>query len=157
MDMDELTLSKGCGTCKAIKPLEDFNRSRNAPDGRDWRCKECSYSRLKIWKQENPDKVYLHEVKRRHGGITKAELDDMLAAQEGACAICGSTDPGSKRRNFSIDHDHKCCPKDKSCVKCRRGLLCGVCNSSLGGFRDDPELLRKAADYIEKWNANHSD
>jgi hypothetical protein len=27
--------------------------------------------------------------------------------------------------------------------------LCGLCNGALGAFKDDPELMRTAADYIE--------
>jgi hypothetical protein len=31
-----------------------------------------------------------------------------------------------------------------------RALLCHHCNVSLGRFKDDPALLRAAADYLEK-------
>jgi hypothetical protein len=35
------------------------------------------------------------------------------------------------------------------CGKCIRGLLCVNCNLALGQLKDDPALLRKAADYLE--------
>ena len=32
-----------------------------------------------------------------------------------------------------------------------RALLCDYCNVGLGRFEDDPERLRKAADYLERY------
>ncbi len=65
----------------------------------------------------------------------------MLASQDGKCAICGTTDTG-KHMNFCIDHDHA--------TGKIRSLLCNFCNAGLGHFRDNPQLLRKGADYIIK-------
>lgn len=31
-----------------------------------------------------------------------------------------------------------------------RGLLCDDCNQGIGHFRDSPDLLRRAADYLEE-------
>ena len=32
-----------------------------------------------------------------------------------------------------------------------RGFLCRACNVGLGHFKDDPELMRRAAEYIERY------
>ena len=68
----------------------------------------------------------------------------MLAAQGGTCALCDAT-PESQRAKyqtyFHVDHCH-----DTGRV---RGLLCGEHNMLLGRFNDDPDLLRRAADYID--------
>jgi hypothetical protein len=75
-------------------------------------------------------------------GMTVAGYDELLAAQRGRCAVCGTTDPGGHWSRFHIDHDHRCGQI--------RGLLCNRCNGGLGYFFDDPELLRSAADYLER-------
>lgn len=64
------------------------------------------------------------------------------------CGLCGATEG-----RLDIDHDHTCCPKGRSCGKCTRGFLCRPHNVGLGMFGDDPEQLRAAADYIERFRA----
>jgi hypothetical protein len=71
-------------------------------------------------------------------GITAEDYERMLVSQCGVCWICG-TDPGEKP--LRVDHCH-----DKGHV---RGLLCDNCNLALGLFKDNPDLLRRAADYLE--------
>ena len=44
--------------------------------------------------------------------------------------------------SLAVDHNHK--------TGRVRGLLCGNCNTSLGGFKDNPALLNKAIRYIEE-------
>lgn len=41
--------TKYCSSCKAIKPVEDFNRANASPDGRQYMCKKCQSSRDKIF------------------------------------------------------------------------------------------------------------
>ena len=42
-----------------------------------------------------------------------------------------------------IDHDHACCPAEKSgCVQCVRGLLCLSCNTALGQIERKLDLAR---------------
>lgn len=72
-------------------------------------------------------------------GLTVEQYDDMLAAQGGVCAIC-SRPPGKTR--LHVDHDHK--------TGIVRGLLCFSCNHRvLSAARDNPAVLRAAAEYIE--------
>lgn len=73
-------------------------------------------------------------------GLTQEEYDQILEAQNGACAICG----GSRNYNLQVDHCHK--------TEAVRGLLCKACNKwVLRGARDNPQTLRSAAEYLENY------
>lgn len=93
-------------------------------------------------------------LKRKYG-MTLECYELMLARQNGCCKICGlraedetQTDRGGYRRAFAVDHDHSCCPGSISCGKCVRGLLCAMCNTGLGAFRDDKAVLLAAMQYL---------
>lgn len=81
-------------------------------------------------------------------GLTKDRYEEMFQAQEGRCPICHS-ELVLGEGTTHIDHDHSCCPGPYSCGRCVRALLCDNCNPGLGYFKDDPALLRAAADYLE--------
>lgn len=99
----------------------------------------------KKWELENPEaKERRRKQLLRKYNLTPETYDELLAKQGGKCAICGTTDPHHKSGIFCVDHDHL---KNK-----RRGLLCFPCNSGLGGFKDNPELLLKAASYLERFS-----
>ena len=105
-------------------------------------CKPHYYRRQNRW-----DATGWKSALTRNYNITPEEYEQMLEAQGGQCAICnGSND--SKKKRLAVDHDHACCPESgKSCGSCIRGLLCDDCN--IGKFKEDPELLRAAANYFE--------
>lgn len=70
-------------------------------------------------------------------GISQAVYDEMLAAQDGRCAICQE---GNGRYLLAVDHNHA--------TKSVRGLLCQRCNAGLGQFKDVPDRLEAAARYL---------
>jgi len=72
-------------------------------------------------------------------GITIEQYDELLRAQGGVCAACAA--PPTEKRLLDVDHDHR--------TGRVRGLLCRRCNRALGSLRDDPELARKLATYLE--------
>ena len=89
-----------------------------------------------------PELVRKKSLKSNYG-LTVEQYDAMVRVQEGKCAICRSDNPGNSRsKNWHIDHCH-----DTDRV---RALLCHGCNTGLGAFKDDPELLRAAVAYLEK-------
>lgn len=118
-----------CIRCGMDLPLAAFSPHRNGRDGLNGACKACEVERSQF---------------RKHG-LTTLEKDAIATAQ-GGCAICGRTNPGVK--GWVVDHDRSCCPSDRSCADCRRGVLCQWCNNTLGYALDDPLTLRRAADYL---------
>lgn len=73
-------------------------------------------------------------------GVTIEQYDEMLAQQNGLCAICNKT--CGTGRNLAVDHDHATGEV--------RGLLCAECNTGLGKFKDSLDLLTGAMSYLIK-------
>lgn len=78
--------------------------------------------------------------------LTGAQVRKLVAQQDHKCAICRK--PFANRGN--IDHDHACCPGEKSCGKCIRGVLCKKCNTAIGMLDDDPDRCFMAAAYLQR-------
>lgn len=82
---------------------------------------------------------------KRDFGISLEQYQDMFAAQGGLCACCGQPETQTykgERKWLAVDHCHA--------SGNLRQLLCAACNQGLGHFRDDPDLLRAAARYLER-------
>jgi ribosomal protein S14 len=119
-----------CIKCKRVLPLSEFYRSGLNGGPRDYICKECNSE----YRKEHPNL----ENRYKKYGITYEEYKNMLVKQNNRCAICGKKNKGKR---FAVDHDHT--------DGVIRGLLCESCNTGLGLFNDDIELLHKAIIYIE--------
>lgn len=120
---------KQCSGCRSWFGLADFTSNRSSRDGLNQRCRRC---------------CALQKLLSRYR-MSLAAYAGLLESQ-GGCAVCGGDNDG---KALCVDHDHACCPGDRSCGQCVRGLLCGACNRSLGLMSDDPNRLRAAADYLE--------
>lgn len=90
---------------------------------------------------KNPE-WYVKDRARRYG-VPLEFMQEVL--NRNACDIC-HVGPGIKGR-LVIDHCHE--------RNVLRGLLCDLCNHMLGHAKDNADTLRKAADYIDYFNANH--
>ena len=99
------------------------------------------------WYEKNKDKVSqdrrsrtkANPARRWNRLISTEEFQAVVTEQAGRCAICGD---GVK---LLVDHDHA--------TGQLRGLLCNGCNCALGFMRDNPAILRKAAEYLERRKA----
>ena len=102
--------------------------------------------KLRAQRAANPEKARAAGLKHRYS-LDLERFDALLAAQGGACGVCGTTKPGGKGA-WNVDHDHTCCAGNRSCGACVRGLLCHHCNTGLGMFRDSPDTLTSAIAYL---------
>ena len=175
-----MTSQKICTKCNIKKPFSDFHKDRTTKTGvRSW-CKQCisvdpkKIARVKKRYQENKEeikkkrkewyysnidkvketgrkyrdrpghkeRVYNNNLMRMYG-IDINRYNQILESQNYTCAICGSTEIGTKhQKNFHVDHCHT--------TKKVRGLLCKSCNIMLGEAKDDPRIISRAIEYLER-------
>ena len=77
---------------------------------------------------------------RKRYGISDEIYFEMLAAQGGGCAVCQSPEPGNGKSGFfDVDHDHE--------TGFVRGLLCRLCNITLGVLEKHRARLEKLDTY----------
>lgn len=135
---------KTCSQCKETKLLTLFSRNKNSKDGRKSICKSCQSDYNKKWTSLNKEKKYERSKwwqKETKYGITKEKYQQLLLDQDNKCAICGTVSEENNHGHLYVDHDHL--------TKKVRGLLCRACNSALGLFRDNIEILEKAKQYLK--------
>jgi hypothetical protein len=118
---------KRCTRCRQVKPIGDFYRSANQPDGKHHTCKMCRRQEKKDWHQRS-------YIQATHG-LSPERYQEMVRQQEGRCRICKEDKP------LVVDHDH-----GSGVV---RGLLCQNCNRGLGMFRDSSDRLLQAVAYLK--------
>jgi len=120
--------SKVCRDCQIDKAAAAFAKNWGHGSGLQARCKDCRR---------------IFDTLRKYS-LSRESFDAILAAQNGACAICDRAFVESPQ----VDHDHSCCAYDGSCGRCVRGLLCGSCNRAVGLMGDDADRLMAASAYI---------
>lgn len=78
---------KRCPDCGQVKPIEDFVRNSSTKSGRGFYCRPCWNIRIKRHKQKlyGGERAFLLQLRYK---LTQEELERMLDAQEGLCAIC---------------------------------------------------------------------
>lgn len=144
-----------CIPCRRARRIASDEFEKRKPYNDQWRAENVehtsAYSRR--WAAENKDKIlaYKRSAQSRERsrawrlssafGLTIEDYEAILAHQGGVCAICGRKQADlSTSRRLHVDHSHK-----SGLV---RGLVCWFCNTAIGKFRDDPDLLEKASKYL---------
>jgi hypothetical protein len=162
--------SKQCRYCSDLeasqRPCKRCGRVntefRKKKDGRRRSpCRKCEAELAKKWRKENPEEhkrrkkqwEIKYPEKHRRGvmrrtwrrlGLDPNDIEKKLSNHKGGCQICGDLQP-EYYQFLSVDHCHS--------TGKFRGFLCPNCNSALGLFKDKPELLIRAADYLNTFRA----
>lgn len=126
---------KMCAKCGRTKPFSEFYADRKMSLGLRSYCRSCECARV------------VADVRRRNYGVTAQDFRDRLESQNGMCAACGDS-LKVENHGTAIDHDHNCCPGNRTCGECIRGILCMSCNLALGMIKDDPNRALALAAYL---------
>lgn len=97
---------------------------------KDWRAQNKEHERARVvkWKADNKELIKQQSTEARLGrlyGMTLAQYEAMLTAQNNKCLVCGKPESYPGRR-LAVDHCHT--------TNKVRGLLCGLCNRTLGVY-----------------------
>lgn len=147
-------------------------RQRSAASKKRYESREAYNAYMRDWREQNKDRInaeirerlltdkeYAEKVRAQERaryaanpeahrserlksvyGITLDDYMVMYESQKGRCAICNEEKPSKGKKGLVVDHCHT--------HGHIRMLLCFECNTGLGRFKDDVQLLAKAIDYL---------
>ena len=130
--------SLSCSTCESEKPVSEFYKNSSRGRGYDYECKDCS--KISKKKAYSSEKNKRNKIVSRYG-ISIDDYNVMFDVQNGCCAIC-NTHQSNLKRSLAVDHCHT---SGKV-----RGLLCTICNTGIGQFKDSVVFLNSAIAYLTK-------
>jgi hypothetical protein len=135
-----------CAAIPASMETSEKKRQARAEYARQWRAANPERSRANARRYYLTNLERVRERKRGSGlarayGLTVERWNELFAAQGGACAVCRSSEPNTKRGW----HTHHCHKSGRV-----RGILCHHCNISLGAAKEDSARLRALAEYIDQ-------
>lgn len=144
-----LGVQRACTKCGLSKDLGEFYKHPDYADGRHSWCKGCFKEARIAHRTAHPELA-----KNTKYGV---DFNLMWAKQQGLCALCGTLmlPKGQGALSVVVDHDHSCCPDQKSCGLCVRGLLHSRCNQLLGMSFEDTNILHAAVEYLDRWRGSH--
>jgi hypothetical protein len=115
--------SKYCADCSVSCDEHDYYKKA---------CRACHTAYQKAYPVAAKRK---QQYQRKHKyGLTYEELAELESIQ--ACEVCGETE------DLVIDHNHD--------TREVRGVICRGCNTALGHAKDDPQILKSLAAYLEE-------
>lgn len=123
--------------------------------GKVWRGRRL-YHRAKQYRTDRPEwfaaqkKLDAKNQTAKRRGMTEAEFESRVAAQNNLCPIGNHPFVGRGQDRFAPVRDH--CHM----TGMDRAILCSEHNRALGGFHDSPIELQDAIGYVQKWSADHS-
>ncbi len=151
---------KFCSKCERTLDSSAFNRDKHEVDGLSLRCGECNraYRRSLYAEPHRKKRInassqsyrntesgqrsrFKSALKSRYG-MTVLQYAKMMKAQDDRCDICAKSF-GDGLTAPAVDHNHT--------TTHVRAILCKACNFMLGYAYEEPDVLRSAALYIERF------
>ena len=112
-------------------------------------CPKCGHK----WVKATSGESYCAPCRSAYHRVIRALKKKHSPPEDHICDICGKTEDqlkdmfgkhGIVKSKWRLDHCH---------ISGQfRGFLCHSCNSGLGNFQDDPEVLQKAITYLNYFN-----
>lgn len=119
---------KICNACHILKKMDEFDVNQTDAKGRKTTRPSCKDCRKTI------DGVSLLPSEKKR--MDKIKPKDIFT-----CPICQKTSIVGITANLVRDHDHK--------TGKARAWICDSCNTGLGRFKDDTELLAAVIEYLK--------
>jgi len=165
--------SKRCTKCLTVKPLTEYYARKEAPSKKMSACRSCrvkttlawrssergrqsSVKAAAEWRRKNREasraasrKWAAENLENRRNyrflkdyGVSRSEVADYLLSVGGRCEICQHEIHlgGRSKWRACVDHCHE--------TGDVRGVLCSNCNSAIGLFANNPDLLISGSRYL---------
>jgi hypothetical protein len=132
---------KKCSYCLKTQSKSEFNKMSHNKDLLHSHCKDCLSHRAKLYRDDHKAELKAASILRRYK-LSVEQYNTMIKDCNNCCTICKVELLGTNTDANApcIDHCHT--------TNIVRGILCMQCNKGLGLFRDSPESLVNAAQYL---------
>lgn len=140
-------LSSQCRVCIREYRQRPEIKARALASQREWRQRPENSEKIKAWSKRFRESDYgqlwiMDDNLKRNYGIGISKYNELFAEQGGRCSICEKHQSDFPKR-LAVDHDH--------ITGDVRALLCHHCNTALGAFDENEDLLIKAVEYLKKF------
>ena len=150
-------MCKSCESARKIKSYDPLKRKNDYVKNKDQNLlrsrkyndanKEAIQKKRKEYYNNNK-LLFLENSWKKRGILNKnseffkkKDFDELFEKAGKCCEICKITTP-NHTKGFFVDHCHT--------TGFARGIICGHCNTGLGGFKDDITNLKNAITYLDK-------
>ena len=120
---------KICNICHKLLSTTEFARNQNAKNNRSVRRPSCKECRKQLEGKDATPKAKLEWSKNKPQN------------EPFECPICGKRTIAGITSKVVLEHNHRTGEV--------RGWVCDSCNTGIGRFKDDVELLKRAIKFIE--------
>lgn len=121
---------KICNVCHKLKNTTEFAKNQNGKNNRSVRRPSCQDCRVKMEGMAIPRKDRIEWLKKKPQN------------EPFECPVCKKRTIAGVTSKVVLEHDHRTGKPG--------GWICDSCNTGLGRFKDDIELLKSAMEFLKK-------